>query len=169
MFRMWQYAVKRVHSESVDAATEYLRETVVSNFKVNDRNQRRLDELVDTLYKYATAFSSLGNVALEVLKPMNLVINPKLTIAGEIARLDLVPSRGYAAFVLSREQAEDWRSQIRFPLMQAYFAEKLNCALLDVSVGIYSVPDAVHELHRFSPSRVSAAQAEIAKLATRLP
>ena len=30
MFRMWQYAVKRVHSESVDAATEYLRETVVS-------------------------------------------------------------------------------------------------------------------------------------------
>ena len=100
---------------------------------------------------------------------MNLVINSKLIIAGEIARLDLVPDRGYAAFVLSREQSEDWRRQIRFPLIQAHFAKKLNCALLDVAVGIYSVPDAVHELHRFSASHVSAAQAEIAKLATRLP
>ena len=60
MFRMWQYALKRVHSEGVDAAAEYLRETVLSNFKVNDRNESRLDELVDALYQYATAFASLG-------------------------------------------------------------------------------------------------------------
>ena len=115
---MWQYALKRVHSESVDAAAEYLRETVLSNFKVNDRNERRLDELVDALYQYATAFTSLGNVVVEVLKPMSLVISPKLTIAGEITRLDLVPTRGYAAFLLSRDQGEDWRRQMRFPLFK---------------------------------------------------
>jgi hypothetical protein len=169
MFRMWQYALKRVHSDNFDAAAEYLRQTVLSNFKVNDRNEKRLDELVDMLGQYAAAFASLGNVALEVLTPINLVINPKLTIGGEIARLDLVPTGGYAAFVLSREQGEDWRSQIRFPLMQAYFAKKLNCSLKDVAVGIYSVPDAEHELHRFSASRVSAAQTEIATVVARLP
>jgi hypothetical protein len=169
MFRMWQYALKRVHSESVDAAAEYLRETVLSNFKVNDRNERRLDELVEALYQYATAFASLGNVVVEVLKPMSLVISPKLTIAGEITRLDLVPARGYAAFLLSRDQGEDWQRQMRFPLIQAHFAEKLNCAVTDVAVGIYSVPEATHELHRFSASRISAAQTDIAKLAARLP
>jgi hypothetical protein len=168
MFRMWQYALKKVHSESVDAAAEYLRETVLSNFKVNDRNERRLDELADSLHEYAAAFRSLGHVAVEVLKPMNMVINPKLTITGEITRLDLVPSGGYAAFVLSREQGEEWRQQIRFPLLQAYFAKKLNSSLKDVAVGIYSLPDGAHELHRFSPARVGTAQAEIATLAKRL-
>jgi hypothetical protein len=169
MFRMWQYALKRIHSESADAAAEYLRETVLSNFKVNHRNERRLDELVDALYEYAAAFTSLGNVVVEVLKPMNLVINPKLTIAGEITRLDLVPTRGYAAFLLSREEGADWRKQMRFPLIQAHFAEKLNCAVTDVAVGIYSVPGATHELHRFSASGIRAAQAEIVKIAARLP
>jgi hypothetical protein len=169
MFRMWQYALKRVHSESVDAAAEYLRKTVLSNFKINERNERRLDELLDMLYEYSTAFESLGHVAVEVLKPMNLAINPKLTISGEITRLDLVPTGGYAAVVLSREEGEDWRRQIRFPLIQAHFAEKLNCSLKDVTVGIYSLPDATYELHRFTTSRVSAAQTEIATLAARLP
>jgi hypothetical protein len=169
MFRMWQYALKRVHSESVDAAAEYLRETVLSNFKVNERNEGRLDELVDRLYEYATAFTSLGNVVVEVLKPMNIVVNPKLTISGEVTRLDLIPTGGYAAFLLSREQGEDWRTQIRFPLMQAHFAKKLNCSLEDVAVGIYSVPDGTHELQRFSALRVNAAQTEITTLAERLP
>jgi hypothetical protein len=169
MFRMWQYALKRVHSENVDKAVEYLHDTILSNFKVNDRNERRLDELVDGLYRYATAFTSLGNVAVEVLKPITFVVGPKLIIGGEITRVDLVPSGGYAAFVLSRKQGEDWRGQIRFPLIQAHFAAKLNCPLKDVAVGVYSVPNGVHELHRFSTPRVSAAQAEIADLAKRLP
>lgn len=169
MFRMWQYALKRVHSENVDKAAEYLQDTILSNFKVNDRNERRLDELVDGLYQYATAFASLGNVAVEVLKPISVVVGPTLTISGEITRLDLVPNGGYAVFVLSRDKGEEWRRQIRFPLIQAHFAVKLNCPLKDVAVGVYSVPNGEHELHRFSVSRVSSAQAEIAKLAARLP
>jgi len=169
MFRMWQYALKRLHAENVESAAEYLQDAIVSNFKVNDRNESRLDDLVDALHRYAASFESLGHIAVEVLKPMNLVINSKLTIAGEVARLDLVPSGGYAAFVLSREEGEDWRRQIRFPLIQAHFASKLNCSLKDIAVGIYSVPTGVHELHRFTASRVSAAHAEISSLARRLP
>jgi hypothetical protein len=169
MFRMWQYALKRVHSGNLDAAAEYLRETILSNFKVNDQNEKRLDELVDMLDQYAAAFTSLGHVAVEVLRPINVVIHPKLTIAGEVTRLDLVPSGGYAAIVLSREQGEDWRRQIRFPIIQAHYAKKLNCSLNEIAVGIYSVPDGSHELQRFSALRVSAAQTEITRLAKRLP
>lgn len=169
MFRMWQYALKKLHADNVDAAAEHLRDTILSNFKVTDRNETRLDELIDSLYQYAAAFASLGHVAVEVLRPINVAINPKLTIGGEVARLDLIPSGGYAAFLLSRVQSEDWRTQIRFPLIQAHFAEKLNCSLMDIAVGIYSVPDAEHQLHRFSASRISAARTEIARLAARLP
>ena len=166
---MWQYALKKVHSDNVDTAAGHLHDTILSNFKVNNHNEQRMDELIDALYEYASAFESLGHVAVEVLKPMNLAINPKLTISGEITRLDLIPTGGYAAFVLSRDAGEDWRRQIRFPLIQAHYAKKLNCSLNEIAVGIYSVPDGTHELRRFSALRVSAAQTEIARLAARLP
>ena len=169
MFRMWQYALKKLHSDDVETAVEHLRKTIHSNYKTNPRNEKRLDELVETLYQYEAAFASLGDVALEVLKPMSLVINPKLTISGEIARLDLVPNGGYAAFLLWREQDDEWRTQIRFPLIQAHFAAKLNCSLRDIAVGVYSIPDQAHVRHRFSASSVTAAQDEIAALAARLP
>jgi hypothetical protein len=169
MFRMWQYALKKVHSENFDIAAEYLHDTIVSNFKVNERNAERMDNLIEDLQRYADAFESLGHVAIEVLKPMNFVVNSKLIITGEITRLDLIPAGGYAAFVLSREEGEDWRRQIRFPLIQAHYARKLNCSLNEISVGVYSVPDRKHELQRFSALRVSAAQNEIIRLAKRLP
>jgi hypothetical protein len=169
MFRMWQYALKKIHSDDVDTAAEYLHDTIISNFKVNNRNQQRLDDLVEDLYRYAAAFKSLGHVAVEVLKPMTFIISSKLTIAGEITRLDLVPSGGYAAFVLSREAGEKWRREIRFPLIRAHYAKKLNCSLNEVSVGIYSLPDRTHHLQQFTVRRVRAAQDEIIRLAKRLP
>jgi hypothetical protein len=169
MFRMWQYALKKIHSEDVEAAAEYLHEMITSNFKVNDRNERKLENLVEQLYRYSAAFESLAHVAIEVLKPMAFTVTSKLTIAGEITRLDLVPGGGYAVFVLSRDERADWRRQIRFPLIQAHYAKKLNCALTEVAVGIYSVPDGKHELKRFTAPNISAAQSEIVKLAKRIP
>lgn len=168
MFRMWQYSLKKLHSENLGIAATHLQNIIHSNFKINRNNEKRLDDLIFMLYQYADAFSTLGNIALEVLKPISLVISPKLTITGEITRLDLVPTGGYAAFLLSRDKCENWQEQIRFPLIQAHFAIKLNCQLQDVSVGIYSIPEGKHEIHRYTVSHVNSAQNEITTLASRL-
>ncbi len=169
MFRVWQYSLKHLHANNTQDAVDYLRQSVHAHFKVNKANNARLEGMVEQLHIYEKSFNELGHVAIHVLRAIKLEISPKLTIGGELARLDLALAGGYAAYVLIREPEEQWQEQLRFPLIQSHLAKELKCALGQVAVGVYFVQTGIHLKRKYSASRVKAAMDEAITLAAQVP
>jgi len=169
MYRRWQLVLKTLHADGLRIARDRLRETLESNYNHNRRNTKQFDALLHALEQYSQEFNHLGGVAVEVLRPMKLIVSPKLTIGGEVARLDLNPAGGYSAYLLSKEGLSGWKGELRFPLLQGYIAGQLSAPLSEVSVGVYSLEIGAHKRRVFSAAEVRNAQLEATRIAAALP
>jgi hypothetical protein len=162
MFRYWQFALRTYHKKGRQAALARLDGDLTGHFKATKPNLRKFAELKRQLVAYAMSFEALGHVAVEVQTRLNANPCPNLQIGGEIARLDLVPTGGYAVFLFWKEGGQGWQTQIRFPVVQQYFSSKLGAPLKEITVGVYCVQTTTHQVSRFSASAVARAQTELA-------
>jgi hypothetical protein len=161
MFRYWQFALRTYHKQGRQAALAQLDGDLSSHFKATKPNLRKFAELKRQLGAYATSFEALGHVAVEVQKRLTATPCPNLQVGGEIARLDLVPTGGYAVYLFWKEGGHAWQDQIRFPVIQQHFASKLTAPLKEITVGVYCVQTTTHQLLRFSASAIARAQSEL--------
>ena len=162
MFRYWQFALRTYHKEGRQAALARLDGNLTNHFKTTKPNLRKFADLKRQLAAYAMSFEALGHVAVEVQSRLNANPCPNLQVGGEIARLDLVPTGGYAVFLFWKEGGDGWRNQIRFPVVQQHFSSKLAAPLKEITVGVYCVQTMTHQLAKFSANAVAQAQIELA-------
>ena len=161
-FSAWQGSIRRYHSSQGDqqAAINYLEGQFDKHFKANMTNERRLVEYTNYILEYCQDFEQLGHVCNELGSKLDFQLENDVILAGTIFRFDLVLSGGYSAFLLKRDDS-DWQSELRMPLIQGYFADKLNVPLHQVSVGVYDVV-------QYSARTVSRAKEEIRLLLARV-
>jgi hypothetical protein len=61
-------------------------------------------------------------------------ITVDLELTGEVGRLDINPSGGYAAWLFRRNKSENWADELRMPLIQEELSKRLNAFLICRSV-----------------------------------
>ena len=111
-----------------------------------------------------TTFHTRMNVSI----PLPSWVSANLSVSGEIARIDLVPSGGYAGWVFLSGDAEGWRDDPRMPLIQEELTQKMNAADDEVSVGVYALRERSAELTRYYATEIEKTRSSLEELLQQL-
>jgi hypothetical protein len=168
-YRVWQLATRKIHQPSggLETAVDYLEDHFRRNFKASKRNDERLNDLTEKLLAYDRDFDRLGQHVVELGKRVRIRLDSDSFLTGEVPRLDLVSSGGYAVYLFEKE-SQGWQHELRMPILQRCFANELQCPSAQVSVGIYCFNDDRHYSHVYSTSQIGEAWNEALSLAISL-
>lgn len=159
-YGMFLHAVGELHrTDDLQKAQDYLREKIEGNFT----NIADLPDYARRLQVYAREFRQLGNTFVRVRDNVSVPIPNEFNdfvVSGQAARIDLVPSGGYAAWVFVRD-VPDWAVDPRLPLMQFAYAGKLGVEIDEVLVGIYDFEFGRHSSQRFTSAQINKARREL--------
>ena len=163
--RALQYAVYEYHKQREDSgkAAQYFEDMYRRTFK----RQHVLPDLLDYLTQYDAQFRSLSAVASQWNVRITVPIDARLELGGEIGRIDLAAGDGYSVWLLART-SRDWRSELRMPLIQGYFAGRLGGMSDRITVGFYFFDSGQHEAITFNTSEIAGAFGEARNLSSAL-
>ena len=130
------------------------------------------DEVSDQFRWYVEEYEARGwttfRTRMTVSIPLPSWAASNLSVSGEVARTDLVPSGGYAGWVFLSGDTEGWRDDPRMPLIQEELTKKMNAPADDVSVGVYVLRERSAELTRYSATEIEATRSSLEELLRQL-
>ena len=135
-------------------------------FKSTKGNVECLEQLGD----YVSEFTALGTTVAKVRDRVKVVLPEEYAeypITGEVARSDLHPAGGYRAWLLTN-RTEDWRDEVRFPLLQGACAAQLGVDVDEVVPGVYDFSRRSYTELRFSKNEILAARRKLTKFLDEL-
>jgi hypothetical protein len=165
-------AIYRYHSANDrDDAADYLEDSI-QNSKTLRSAQRRAETL-EQLDWYIEEHATLGwptfDTRVRVSVPVPARAADTLKCTGEVGRIDLVPSGGYAAWLFTSSVAHDWRKELRMPLLQATLADvTLGAPANEIQVGIYDFSAREVISTTFSDKAIHAARRRFRRLVSDL-
>jgi hypothetical protein len=171
-FRYSRYLMLRsvalgYHAQNDLRVSEALLEArLIQKFKGTKGNA----ECLEQLRTYVSQFTALGTSVAKVRNRVTVVLRDEYAdypITGEVARLDLHPAGGYRAWLLTN-RAEDWRDEIRFPLLQGACATQLNVDVKEVVPGVYDFSRSTYTELRFSENEIRTARRRLTKFLDEL-
>lgn len=151
-------AVHHYHTTSgnLPAALAHL-DTLFEKFNKNPASQQLYQ---GQLSMYADAYEKLGYGLIKSRDNLILKLpeefKDKAEVYGQAARIDMTPN-GYAVWVFEKKTGV-WRDEIRFPLMQAAYADKFGADLDEVTMGVYDFSTVSHIPYSFTEKDVDEAQ-----------
>lgn len=159
-------AIVHYHQDGLteDQARQRMSEKFASRSRL--KSQDRFNEIAERLGEYVDEYSAMHNLSTNTRVKLNVVLPTGYTghqVHGKIVRLDMTQDGTLFACVLSRKHC-DWRSELRFPLIQSAVAANLDYELADVRVGVYCFDDDQHIYFQFSQPEVDAATTELCAL-----
>ena len=126
-------------------------------FKKDPASKKFYQERLTT---YAQEF---GELDAEVVKYKdNLVLTlpeefkDKIEVYGQVPRVDL-SLEGYSVWLFDKS-LKNWRDEIRFPIIQAAYAQKFSADLEEVKVGVYDFSTASYTSYSFTEDEVKEAE-----------
>jgi hypothetical protein len=133
----------------------------------------RCAEIVEQFEWYTEEYISRGWLTFETRLRVVIQLPPRasahLFCSGEVNRVDIVPTGGYAAWLMRSRGPEDWVSELRMPLVQGAIAQKiLQAPAGEVRVGIYSFKERFVDLCCYSQNEVDQAYADLDDLLRRM-
>jgi hypothetical protein len=161
-FRYSRYLMLRgvalgYHAQNDLGMSEALLEArLTQKFKGTKGNVECLEQFRDYVAKY----TALGTTVAKVRDRVRVVLPDEYAdyaITGEIARLDLYPAGGYRAWSLAN-RTEDWRDEIRFPLLQGACAAQLNVDVDEVVPGVYDFSRSSYTELRYSKNDIQSVE-----------
>jgi hypothetical protein len=143
---------------SLPAAMDYL-ENRLDAFK----NRHRCEEIIDQCGWYVTDFLQRGLVNIQTRLPIHVLLPPwappDLICSGHIARIDMVPTGGYAAWLFRAKDPVGWANQLQMPLIQYALAKTVfGAPLSEVSLGIVSFEERLVDYRTYSEEEIRVAQ-----------
>lgn len=156
-FRALQFSTYKVHSEGLDQAIKHLERLYARNFK----RPEGLSPLVDRLRAYDANYRALGTMVVETNVRIELAVTSADALIGEVARIDLDPISGGSRLWLLAQSTDEWRSQLRMPLLQRWLSGRLGAPDSDVTVGFYFFDAGRYESESFTSEAIDAAIEEV--------
>lgn len=129
-------------------------------------NADRVLRSVDRLIAYIDWFEREGPTVADTRVDLSVVLSDDVELRGRIHRVDLVPG-GYRALLL-KAAPEDWRSQLRMPVIQIAAAETFGRAPTDFAVGFQEPDGTGLTTESFSEGELDSAWREVTDLAQEL-
>lgn len=135
-------------------------------------NASRKAEVSDQFAWYVEEFQSSGRRVFRTRLNVNVHlpswVPDDFLSSGEVARLDLAQSGGYAAWRFASGDARGWRQDTRMPLIQEAVARELDAPTDEVTVGVYAFGDRAVEHTTYSASEIEMARSALEYLLRRL-
>jgi hypothetical protein len=133
---------------------------------MSDENRKMLEYYIKKLENYIIDYNRLGisNVAQGKRIKMNIKNSNFLT--GEISRIDKKKDI-YEVFLFIKEEY-DWKSELRFPLLQFHYAKKHNVDVEIVKVGVYCLEKDTHYSTSYSKVEIKNALDEISLISNQV-
>jgi hypothetical protein len=130
---------------------------------------KRCEQMMDWLEWYVEEYSARGwlmfETRLRIAVPLPHWAPTDLVCSGEVTRVDLVPTGGYAAWLIQSRGAADWFCELRMPLIQGTVAQHiLKVPISEVSVGVYSLEEQIVDLRCYSQMEIDQAHSNLADL-----
>jgi len=130
-------ALKHYHEKGLVHAIDYVEDA----FYRRGFRLEHLDRYIEYLYWYEHVLKSNPDWEMIVLRDkINYKIRNDLTLSGEVGRLDLA-SGGYNVWLFEESASQNWKNELRMPILQAYYAAEFGAHLNEVAVGVYSFSD----------------------------
>lgn len=157
-------AVFRYHrSGNKEKALEYLIERI-SAFKSDSKKQ----DVIAQFAWYIESFAKSGFVCVGTKVKINIAANDTLDLFGEVSRVDMNLSRGYAAWLLQNKKPGNWIGELRMPIIQKAVANIYGVTAQFVTMGVYFFNEMEVEQYCFSDGEITEALTRISILANDL-
>jgi len=129
-------------------------------------SRRRATDVVDQFAWYVAEFANRGLVTFHTRLNIRVSLPswapPDLVCSGQIARVDIVPTGGYAAWLFRAKEPGAWSTRLQMPLMQRTIATSvLGAPLPEVSIGVISFKERLIESRTYTLSEVDSAFDEL--------
>jgi hypothetical protein len=162
-YGMFLHAIGEFHRKGdCQSAQDYLREKIENNF----RNIADLGDYSTKLQVYAGEFRRIGHTFVRFRDNVTVPIPTEFSdfiVSGQAARVDLVPTGGYAIWIFVRAEPH-WREDPRMPLLQLSYAQKLGVQIDEVLVGVYDFEAGQHSSDHFTSAQINKARADLKAL-----
>jgi hypothetical protein len=158
-YRDWQLATRVFHKEGENEAISYLVNAFNSHYKSTPSNESKLEDYIIYLKNYIIDFYDLGNENLGCGKRLNMDISHSNSLNGEISRVDKKDD-SIEVYLFVKEDIA-WEDELRFPLIQKFYAEKYNKELSEVSVGVYCLESEQHTSKKYTNANIGSAINEV--------
>lgn len=158
----WLTAVANYHKNSnLSEAVNSLIESF-SRRKQTKKNIAEVDTLITALYNYVNEHSSLSYTYFSHRHLLELTLSEKLKMNGWIWIINKT-TNGYSGYtIVNNEDSNNWQSQLRFPIIQSYLAEKIfKCNVEKVEVGIINYYEGKHHRISYTTNEISLAFDEL--------
>ena len=159
-YRYWQFATRHYHDNGRDDAFDYLERSFEEKFANNARNRKKLEEFQYKLDNYIKDFEELGNINIRRGVNISMDLGYSNTLSGEIAREDMKLDGRFEIFLFIKEEF-NWEDELRFPLLQAHYAQTYGVSYSYISVGVYSFENDQHISNVYSDVEVNSALNEV--------
>lgn len=137
-FNYLRIALLKYHdSKDRVAARRYLEEKL-ERFKSAWRQSETLEQFEWYIEEHTRRRWPTFETRLRVRVLLPEWVTADLYCSGEIPRVDLIPTGGYAAWLFKSREPEGWEEQLQMPLIQDTVAQLLNVPIDEVQVGLYA-------------------------------
>ena len=161
----WQNAVHEWNkNNSQSGAINYLT-NALSNFKIVQKKPKEGGYYIDKLQAYISSHITNGYYSLESKHRVLIDINPIVSISGQIPVINMNNNSGYSIILLAKEDLP-LDSELKFPLLQNYFASKVyGVEVSEVEVGYYNFERERFITKSFSKIKITKALKEVSNIA----
>jgi hypothetical protein len=167
MVRCWDRAIGRFHkNEEFDDAKNYL-ESALSNFNDNRANKEKREMLIDKFINYTLEYANLGFRNIKTNTNISINIQHNNTLTGEVFRIDTTNENGLAITLMNRTD-DIWASELRFPLLQLYYANIYKYPYDLIKVGVYNFEEEIHEYTSFEEKELNLAAEEVISISKKI-
>lgn len=145
-------------------AIDYL-EDQLEKFK----NKQRCADTMNQLFWYMEEYHQRGWHTFRTRLNIKISLPPWMPTdfrcSGQVSRIDLIPSGGYAAWLMRSRNFEGWSNESRMPLVQNEIAANvLKVPLSEVRIGIYSFQERYVEDKCFDEDEIEKAYDQLESL-----
>lgn len=145
------------HKAAQEKLEEYLKKYV---------NAQKKQWARDTLDNYVVALDKSDWLVADTKLRLSLELGHGVVMSGEMSRIDVNPKSGqYQAVLLAESIDGNWKSELRWPLVQLAVSQKYSREIEEIAVGMQTLDGSVIDTRRFSKSKTTECMAEAADLA----
>jgi len=133
--------------------------------KLNNLSRRQ--EAENELASYCNWNKTDSAIMIERRPNIALKLSNEIILGGQVSRIDMDPENGKCRGILLSNFADNWRHELRMPLIQKAIAVRLQRDETDVMVGVQHVSGTSLQTHFYSSSEIAAAYSEASHLTSK--
>jgi len=138
-------------------AIRILTEKMEDKFITVRRSKKELNMYIDKFGEYLISHRNKGYYFNASRKRISIPIYRDVSISGVVPIINIASHQGHAIIFFVKNYF-DWERQIKFPLLQSHFAEKIfGCNISDIEVGIYCFETDNHYTKSYSKNEIDNA------------